>query len=390
MPPRKERDRFVEVVAPRARQSYRRAIHGGATLAERAVLAAVHHFLVTWSRVDDRLSLGQVAVAAGLYEGPARDCPKRTQQHVANRLRRLQELGAISYEPSRGGRQASLIGLPPVDSQPHPHEVGQPHPSEVGLEDVQPHPHEVGQDDNEGGQPHPRKVGQASKPTARSQPHPPEVPLDAPEASSPTQPSAVAPPNGGSQPHLPEVPTREVPEEGPEGTCPRATAVGPARCDAAALAARLAAVSTPGAWPDEPTAVVNLAIELAGADATCTAVAWLEGRDLAGLDPVHAGILLAGLDIPTDDDGTPKDPRAATLIARAGPPLIADTGAAWPADAHDLAIVAAWLDQLDDDQHQAALDRIHDEQPATVRLACRAVRAAVPDAPRLTLPRKAR
>lgn len=115
-PDRRKRDPYAHVGAA-ARRSLEKAIAGGATNAERSVLLSAFYWLVTYSRLSDGVSLGQIAQAAGLWDGPASECPRSVTRVVSQRLRRLQELGCIQYTPGgRWGRgHPSRISLAPED-----------------------------------------------------------------------------------------------------------------------------------------------------------------------------------------------------------------------------------------------------------------------------------
>lgn len=98
-----------------------------ATPAEKVILAAVHLWTISYSRATDRVSLGQLAVTAGLWDGPARDCPRSITRRVGQRLRRLHELGAITYEPGggehgRGYVSTISVTLDPRDEKGDPDE----------------------------------------------------------------------------------------------------------------------------------------------------------------------------------------------------------------------------------------------------------------------------
>lgn len=104
-------------VGARARQSRERALAGGATPAELAVLGAVFHWIVTFSKTGDYVSLGRLAQAAGMWDGEAEDCPRYVEKRVAQRLRRLEEMRALVYSPGgqHGRGDASRVGLPKVE-----------------------------------------------------------------------------------------------------------------------------------------------------------------------------------------------------------------------------------------------------------------------------------
>jgi hypothetical protein len=97
-----------------ARWSTYRALAGGASPAELRVLAAVHYLTATFSRLEDWITLGQVAVVAGLWEGRPRECPRTVTKNVARRLKALREMDSVVYEPSiaEGPGNRSRIGIP--------------------------------------------------------------------------------------------------------------------------------------------------------------------------------------------------------------------------------------------------------------------------------------
>jgi hypothetical protein len=106
------RDPYAEV-GQRTRQSIERALVGGATPAELAILQATTYWLTTFSRTTDVVSLGRLAQAAGLWDGSIEDCPRDIEKRVASRLRRLEVMGAVLYEPGGQGRgDASRLTLP--------------------------------------------------------------------------------------------------------------------------------------------------------------------------------------------------------------------------------------------------------------------------------------
>ena len=77
---------------------------------ERAVLCAVIALVSTYSRLEDRLYVAQVA---RFVYGTERDDLTRWQiQHTSQALRRLRDLGIVAYVAARGRGSRSLIGLP--------------------------------------------------------------------------------------------------------------------------------------------------------------------------------------------------------------------------------------------------------------------------------------
>jgi hypothetical protein len=104
----------------RTRQSTERAIAAGATSAERLVLAAVHHWLATFSWFASPVTLGQIAQVAGLWDGAASDCPREITKKVAQRLRQLEEYDALRYRAggARGAGDASWVALPKLVEGP--------------------------------------------------------------------------------------------------------------------------------------------------------------------------------------------------------------------------------------------------------------------------------
>jgi hypothetical protein len=108
----RNRDRFAEI-GERTRQSIERALDAEATSGELAVLLAVVYWLSTFSRSSDTVSLGKIAASAGMWDGEHDECPRWITKRVAERLTRLEKLGAVDYRPGRGGR-VSVIQLPPI------------------------------------------------------------------------------------------------------------------------------------------------------------------------------------------------------------------------------------------------------------------------------------
>jgi hypothetical protein len=84
-----------------------RAVAAKVTRNEMAVLLAVLHVTVLWSRLSDHQSLAQLARVAGITGKYQRDVDKR----VADALRHLAKLGVITYQPGRG-KSISKVGLP--------------------------------------------------------------------------------------------------------------------------------------------------------------------------------------------------------------------------------------------------------------------------------------
>jgi hypothetical protein len=81
------------------------------------VLLAVISFTALWSRLSDHRSHSQIAEKAGLARS---DDPKRQHstgnRQVSRSLKRLADLGAITYRPAQGRGHLSEIGLPKGDS----------------------------------------------------------------------------------------------------------------------------------------------------------------------------------------------------------------------------------------------------------------------------------
>ena len=101
-----------QVVMPAMRLSWARARDGGATRGDKVTLSAIHQLLALYQRLEDRVSLGQIAREEGLWRGAAADCPKSIRNAIGQRLKRLHELGAIVYEPARFAGDRARIGLP--------------------------------------------------------------------------------------------------------------------------------------------------------------------------------------------------------------------------------------------------------------------------------------
>jgi hypothetical protein len=95
------------------RRSHDRAVEAGASHADMSLLFAVHCWLVSWSRLEDRVSLGQLAVSAGLWDGDPKQLPHDIRKRVSARLRFLEGAGALRYMAGgKGHGVASVIGLP--------------------------------------------------------------------------------------------------------------------------------------------------------------------------------------------------------------------------------------------------------------------------------------
>lgn len=114
------------------RASLQTAHLAGCTLAELAVLHAVHVHTISWGKLSDRASTAQIAITAGLWLGDPKDCPHWVRRKVATRLQALSDAGAITYRPGGGeGWKSSVIAVPAAPSQGDPHEDPQGEPSEV-------------------------------------------------------------------------------------------------------------------------------------------------------------------------------------------------------------------------------------------------------------------
>lgn len=98
-----------------------------ATRGEKVTLFAVHHLLGLYQRLEDRVSLGQLALSEGLWDGSPAECPESIRNAIGRRLKRLDELGALEYEPARYVGDRGRITLP------HAGELrGKSQPGEVG------------------------------------------------------------------------------------------------------------------------------------------------------------------------------------------------------------------------------------------------------------------
>lgn len=112
----------------RIRQAWTRAVDAGASDSDLVVLGAVFVHTVGWSKLDDSTTLTGLAITLGRWDDSTPDegeeaRQERNRQRVKDRLgqslRRLADMGAVEYEPGRGGRR-SRISLPPLDDlQPH-------------------------------------------------------------------------------------------------------------------------------------------------------------------------------------------------------------------------------------------------------------------------------
>lgn len=127
------------VIAPALRASFDRARDGGATRGEKVTLAAVHHLLGTYQRLEDRISLGQIAMAEGSWGGPEElpdgttsKCPERITNPIGKRLKRLGELGAVEYEPATYWRRWAVIRLPRAGEIGHETKPGGLVPDDAG------------------------------------------------------------------------------------------------------------------------------------------------------------------------------------------------------------------------------------------------------------------
>jgi hypothetical protein len=124
------RQHLGSIVGPAMRQSHDRAKAAGCTLAEMRVLFAVHYWLGTYSKLDDRVSLGQLAVTAGMWTGATKELPHAIRKRVSERLRALEAAGALIYTPGgRGHGVVSSIAVPSVEDVPGVH----PGPPNIGV-----------------------------------------------------------------------------------------------------------------------------------------------------------------------------------------------------------------------------------------------------------------
>jgi hypothetical protein len=113
------RDAYADV-GRAMRLSHDRALAAGCTPAEMMVLASVHYWLATFSRLADRRSLTQIAAKAGLWsdEDAATDEDGRkwrwNRKRLTARLKPLVACGAIEYRPGGAGGpgSASYFALP--------------------------------------------------------------------------------------------------------------------------------------------------------------------------------------------------------------------------------------------------------------------------------------
>jgi hypothetical protein len=138
--------------AERMRQSWDRARDAGLSDSDLAVLGGVFRQTIGFSKLDDEITLPELASAVGRWnrpvEGDARTSEQiqrardRKTERIGQALRRLAAVGAIEYTPGRGGRR-SVIALPAVDDRPNPHAArgvgneANPHAAR-GVDDVQP------------------------------------------------------------------------------------------------------------------------------------------------------------------------------------------------------------------------------------------------------------
>lgn len=88
------------VVGEAMRKSIELAVASNITKADWKVLAAIHYAVTSWSRLEDRASLAQIADIAGIDPSSARKS-----------VRRLNALGVI-VRRSTPGRSVGSIGLP--------------------------------------------------------------------------------------------------------------------------------------------------------------------------------------------------------------------------------------------------------------------------------------
>jgi hypothetical protein len=97
------------ITANRAAQaSMARALDANCTPRQLRVLMAVIHFTALFNRLEDRVSLGQLAEVARISGKDERDTEKR----VAADLRRLAKIGCVTYKPGGGRHFVSTVGLP--------------------------------------------------------------------------------------------------------------------------------------------------------------------------------------------------------------------------------------------------------------------------------------
>ena len=142
------------------------ALARSATPAEKVILAAVHNWTLSYSKATDRVSLGQLAITAGMWDEAAKDCPRAITRRVGQRLRRLAELGAIDYEPGGGDHGRGYIStvsvtLDPVDRKGDPEQ----HPSdEKGDADEDPFDDRKGDPECHEGGPSVTQKGDAEDP----------------------------------------------------------------------------------------------------------------------------------------------------------------------------------------------------------------------------------
>jgi hypothetical protein len=107
----------MTTVGPAMRQSHDRAQAAGCSLAEMRVLFAIHYYLVTYSKLTDRRSLGQIAATAGMWDGDPKQLPHAHRKRLTQRLRALEAAGAITYSPGRGHGHISTFVVPEADEK---------------------------------------------------------------------------------------------------------------------------------------------------------------------------------------------------------------------------------------------------------------------------------
>jgi len=91
-------------VGAATRQAIDRANAASLTDGERRVFACVLALVASWTRLHDRVYVGQVA-----------DCARLSERHTRDCLHRLAELAIVVWLPRRGKSVKSLLGLPPAD-----------------------------------------------------------------------------------------------------------------------------------------------------------------------------------------------------------------------------------------------------------------------------------
>ena len=168
---------------------------------DRLVLTGILYWTTTYSRTSEHLTLGQIATTAGLWEGPARDCPRKITKRVSARLRALADAGVITYVPggSSGRGDRSLIAI-----------------TATGKGDAQ-HPPSDGQKGDPHDPPSHTRKGDPQHPPYRTKKGDPQHPLSNTERGTLTVPKGG--PSGvqkGDPEHPPPEETSEkVSEEGP-------------------------------------------------------------------------------------------------------------------------------------------------------------------------------